>query len=91
MLTHGEKDKVRTNVYVGRASKEKAQRVLSRYGLSLSEAVNLFLAIIAETETLPFTFRIPNKTTRRVMKDILAGENVEEISVEDLMREAKKK
>jgi len=83
-------EKVRTNVYVGRLTKEKAQRVLKRYGLSLSEAVNLFLAVIAETGTLPFEFRIPNQTTQRVMKEILAKENVEEISIEDLVREVKK-
>ncbi|WP_084271041.1 type II toxin-antitoxin system RelB/DinJ family antitoxin, partial [Thermosulfurimonas dismutans] len=84
------REKVRTNVYIGRTAKEKAQRILNRYGISLSEAVNLFLAVIAETGTLPFEFRIPNQTTRRVMKEILVGENVEETSIEDLVREAKK-
>jgi len=68
----------------------KAQEVLNQYGLSLSEAINLFLAIIAETGSLPFEFKIPNHTTQRVMKEILAGKNVEEVTIEDLVCEAKK-
>ena len=35
--------KVRTNIYVGQTTKKKAQEVLNQYGLSLSEAINLFL------------------------------------------------
>ena len=31
-------EKVRTNVYLARTSKEKAQKVLKKYGLNLSEA-----------------------------------------------------
>jgi len=82
--------KVRTNIYVGQTTKKKAQEVLNQYGLSLSEAINLFLAIIAETGSLPFEFKIPNHTTQRVMKEILAGKNVEEVTIEDLVCEAKK-
>lgn len=82
--------KVRTNIYVGQTTKKKAQEVLNQYGLSLSEAINLFLAIIAKTGSLPFEFKIPNRTTQRVMKEILAGKNVEEVTIEDLVCEAKK-
>ncbi len=90
MLKAQKKEKVRTNIYVSRASKEKAQRVLKRYGLSLSEAVNLFLAVLAESERLPFGFRIPNRLTRQVMKEIVAGKNIEDVSPEELIREAQK-
>ena len=87
-LTPKKIEKVRTNVYLARASKEKAQKVLKEYGLNLSEAFNLFLAIIAETEKLPFEFKIPNKTTRQAMEEVIAGKNVEEITLEDLVSEA---
>jgi DNA-damage-inducible protein J len=90
MLDTQKKEKVRTNVYVGRASKEKAQRVLKKYGLSLSEAVNLFFAVIAESGKLPFELRIPNRVTRKVMEEIVAGKNIEGISPEELIREAQK-
>ena len=83
-------EKVRTNVYLSRRSKEKAKEVLKRYGLSLSEALNLFLAIIAETERLPFAFRVPNRVTKAVISEVLAGKNVEETTLEELLDEAEK-
>lgn len=90
MLDTKKTEKVRTNVYLGRASKEKAQKILKKYGLNLSEAFNLFLAIIAETGSLPFEFRIPNRSTTRAIKEVLAEKDVEEITLEDLAREAEK-
>lgn len=82
-------EKVRTNVYLGKRSKEKAQEVLKKYGLNLSEALNLFLAIVAETGSLPFEFRVPNQTTRKVISEVLAGNNLVETSVEEILHEAK--
>jgi len=38
--------------------------VFRQCGLTLSEGLNLFLAIVAETGTLPFEFKLPNKTTK---------------------------
>ena len=55
-------EKVRTNVYLARASKEKAQKVLKEYR--------------------------SNKTTRQAMEEVIAGKNVEEITLEDLVSEA---
>jgi len=82
-------EKVRTNVYLGKRSKEKAQKVLKKYGLNLSEALNLFLAIVAETERLPFEFRVPNQTTKKVISEVLAGDNLVETSVEEILHEVK--
>jgi len=82
-------EKVRTNVYLTRTSKDKAQKILKKYGLNLSEAFNLFLAIIAETEKLPFEFKIPNKITRQAIEEVIANKNLEEITIQDLIREAK--
>ncbi len=82
-------EKVRTNVYLSRKSKEKAKEVLRKYGLSLSEALNLFLAIIAETERLPFEFRVPNRITEKVISEVLSGKNIEETTPEELLNEAK--
>ncbi len=84
-------EKVRTNVYLVRHSKEKAQEVLKKYGLNLSEAFNLFLGIIAETGKLPFKFEVPNEITFQAMKEIVAGKNVEEVTLETLISEAKTK
>ncbi len=82
--------KVRTNVYLNRQAKQAAQEVLDKYGVNLSDAINLFLSIIAEKKALPFEFHIPNQTTQKAIQDVLNGENIEEVTIEDILREGKK-
>ena len=82
-------EKVRTNVYLNRQAKQTAQEVLDRYGVNLSDAINLFLSIIAEKKTLPFEFHIPNQTTQSAIYEVLKGQNVEEVTVEDVLSENK--
>ncbi|HDD43489.1 MAG TPA: hypothetical protein ENG63_01315 [Candidatus Desulfofervidus auxilii] len=49
----------------------------------------IFLAIIAKIEKLSFEFKIPNKTTRQAMEEVIAGKkNIEEITLEDHVSEA---
>ena len=82
--------KVRTNVYLNKKCREKAQKVFRQCGLTLSEGLNLFLAIVAETGTLPFEFKLPNKTTKKVIKEVLQGRNIEETSLKEVLSEIKK-
>jgi DNA-damage-inducible protein J len=65
--------------------KEKAREVLKNYGLTLEEGIELFLAEVAETGKLPL--KVPNETTRRVMEEVMRGENVEETTIEELISE----
>ena len=83
-------EKVRTNVYLNKHIKENAQNILKKYGLNLSEAINLFLSIIVETKTIPFEFRIPNRTTMEAIQDVLNGQNVEEVTITELANEIEK-
>ncbi|OCC15395.1 hypothetical protein DBT_1142 [Dissulfuribacter thermophilus] len=62
---------------------------MDRYGVNLSEAINLFLSIIAEKKTLPFEFHIPNQTTQKAIQDVLNGQNIEEVTIEDILCEDK--
>ena len=82
--------KVRTNIYLNKYIKEEAQKVLEEHGLSLSEAINLFLSIIAKTQTIPFEFRLPNRTTRKAIQEVLTERNLEEVTVRELLDEIKK-
>lgn len=36
----------------------------------------IFLAIIAKIEKLSFEFKIPNKTTRQAMEEVIAGKKI---------------
>ncbi|KFX29484.1 type II toxin-antitoxin system RelB/DinJ family antitoxin [Ralstonia solanacearum] len=49
--------------------KEHAQRVLAENGLTISDAVRLFLRQVVLVHGLPFEVRIPNAATLRALKE----------------------
>ena len=81
--------KERSNLYLNADIKEKAKEILSRYGLSLSDAVNIFLAQVVLEKGIPFRIRIPNETTKQVLKEVRDKKNLEEISLNSLVSEVK--
>ena len=81
--------KERSNLYLNAEVKEKAKEILSRYGLSLSDAVNIFLTQVVLERGIPFRVRIPNETTRKVMEEVREKKNLEEISLDSLTSEVK--
>ena len=77
-------EKSRTNVYLDTNLKEQAKEIYRHYGLSLSEAVNMFLAQSVFNRGLPFEIKIPNDMTLEAMKDVETGENYEDVTLDDL-------
>jgi DNA-damage-inducible protein J len=77
-------EKSRTNIYVDIHLKEQAKEIYKQYGLSLSQAVNMFLAQSVFNRGLPFDVKIPNEETLEAMKDVETGNNYEDITLEDL-------
>ena len=77
-------EKSRTNVYLDTNLKEQAKEIYKHYGLSLSEAVNMFLAQSVFNRGLPFEIKIPNDMTLEAMRDVETGDNYEEVTLEDL-------
>lgn len=53
--------------------KARAQKVLDKLGLSISDAINLLLIQIYLTQALPFEIAIPNAKTRQVLKECEEG------------------
>lgn len=49
--------------------KESAQKVLADNGLTISDAVRLFLRQVVISNGLPFDVRIPNDTTLRALEE----------------------
>jgi len=76
--------KTRTNVYLDTNLKEQAKEIFKQYGISLSDAFNIFLAQSVFNNGLPFEMKIPNNETLEAMKDIISGENYETITLDDL-------
>jgi len=48
--------------------KARATEILNACGLSLSDAMRLFLRQVVTTQGLPFEVRVPSKKTARAMK-----------------------
>ncbi len=57
--------------------KRGAEAVLKKIGLTSSEAITLFLTQVRLKKGLPFPLRVPNKETRRAIREAKARRNVE--------------
>lgn len=54
---------------VDKEVKVSVEHILERLGLSVSEAINLFMSQIILNKGIPFDIKIPNKTTLKTFKD----------------------
>ena len=61
------------NARVDRSLKAKAEKVLSRVGLSTTDAITMLLHQIVLRKGLPFEARIPNKATIAAMQELDRG------------------
>lgn len=64
--------------------KHEAQAIFAQLGLTLGEAVNLFLNQVKLNKGLPFELKIPNTKTQQIMKEAQEGINMESITFEEL-------
>lgn len=65
--------------------KKCVERVFSRLGMTMSEAITLYLSQVKLTKDIPFAIKKPNKTTLKIFKEtdkeknIIKAKNVREI------------
>ena len=64
--------------------KQEAQKIFNELGLTLGEAVNLFLNQVRMRKGIPFDIEIPNEATQLVLREIQAGINVDDLSLDEL-------
>ena len=83
------KERMRTNLSLDKEAKEKARKIFKKYGLSLSEAVNIFLYQSIYSKGIPFRIEIPNKETVKAMENVRKGKNLEEVTLDQLKEESK--
>ena len=58
--------------------KDDAEEVFASFGLSATEAINLFYRQVSLRRDLPFPVRRPNAETRAAMREVLTGEGLTE-------------
>jgi len=73
------------HVRIDQDLKSKASATLDAMGLSLSEAVRVFLTRVATDQAFPFELRIPNAETVAAMQAGDRGEVVKFASVAELI------
>ena len=66
--------------------KHEAQEILSTLGLTLGEAVNLFLNQVRLRKGIPFEIEIPNAKTQKIFREVRKGKNVDDFSLDELKR-----
>ena len=64
--------------------KVKADKLFEQMGLSLSEAIRIFLYQAVAEKRIPFQISIPNEKTRKVLMDSDRGKNISKSSLKQL-------
>ena len=78
-------NKTMVHARVDAETKSKAQSVLNKLGMTLSEAIVLYLKQIAFHSGIPFEVKIPNELTMRTIEKSERGEELHEASSVDEM------
>jgi len=60
--------------------KQDVEKILDELGLSISDAINIFLYQIKINNGLPFEMKIPNKETRKILKESAEGKNIKKFN-----------
>jgi DNA-damage-inducible protein J len=67
--------------------KAKAIELFEHMGLTLSEAIRLFVYQAVAEKRIPFSINVPNATTRTAMLDVEHRKNLKETSIEQLRQD----
>jgi len=66
--------------------KQEAQEIFATLGLTLGEAVNLFLNQVRLRRGIPFDIEIPNEKSQTIFQEIRDSKNVDDFSMDELKR-----
>ena len=56
--------------------KHDVENVLGKLGISMSEAISMFMAQVKLNKGLPFDVKIPNRATRKTLEDADKGKGL---------------
>jgi DNA-damage-inducible protein J len=76
-----------TSMKLDREVKEQAKLIFKELGLTMGEAVNIFLNQVTLHKGLPFEVKIPNEETQKAIEEARKGINMEPTSIEEMMAE----
>jgi DNA-damage-inducible protein J len=68
--------------------KKRAQKILNKLNISMSEAISLYLTQVTLHRGIPFDIKIPNELTEKTLEKVEKGKNLHEVSsLDELFRE----
>ncbi len=70
--------------------KAKAKEIFKELGITMGEAINIFLTQVTLHKGLPFEVKIPNKETKKAIEEARKGINMESTSIEEMILEREK-
>lgn len=73
------------NARVEPALKASAEKIFRTLGMNTTDAISIFLSQVVLNKGLPFDVRIPNKATRRAIKEVKQGKGKRYQSSQQLM------
>ncbi|MDQ7084995.1 MAG: type II toxin-antitoxin system RelB/DinJ family antitoxin [Sulfurovum sp.] len=68
-------------------TKAKAKEIFKELGITMGEAVNMFLSQVTLHKGLPFEVKIPNDETKKAIEEARKGINMESVSLEEMIQE----
>lgn len=68
--------------------KSKAQKILGKLNISMSEAISIYLTQITLHQGIPFEIKIPNELTAKTLQKSQEGKELHKVSsVDELFQE----
>lgn len=63
-------------VRIHRKTKDSAEKILRSMGMTMSQAINMYLVQIIANRSIPFSVEVPNKETVKAIKQARAGKGL---------------
>ena len=68
-------------------TKKQAKSILDKLGISMSEAIVVYMRQIVLQQGIPFELKLPNRSTLRAMEQLESGKGVTFDSVDELLED----
>lgn len=76
------------NIRIDPQLKADAEKILRELGLSIPDAVRVFLHSVVNARGIPFPMRLPNEESKEALRQVREGQLTEYNSLEEMIRDA---
>lgn len=78
--------RVTTSMKLDKTARDEAKAIFQKLGLTMGDAINLFLHQVKIKNGLPFDVNIPNTETKKVIEEARKGINIDDFSIDELQK-----